>query len=205
MKIKVCGMREKENIQELVALKPDYIGFIFYQLSKRYAGDLAKEIAIAFPAGIKKTGVFVDADTEEIKNRIKDYHLDAVQLHGSESAEMCRTLKEEKVEVIKAFGIDEVFDFSKLESYADQVDYFLFDTKTTQHGGSGEVFNWDILKRYTLDKPYFLSGGISPENLPEVIKLDDRRLYAADLNSQFETEPGLKDIAKIKEAISIIR
>lgn len=205
MKIKVCGMRDPENLKKLIQLQPDYIGFIFYEGSKRYVGNIEEEALLSVPADIKKTGVFVNSELGEIRYKIQKYNLNAVQLHGSEDAAFCKGLKGEGVEVIKAFGVDDSFEFSSLNAYTDSVDYFLFDTKTSQHGGSGKVFEWDLLKKYDLTIPYFLSGGLSVENLEEVSHLNDQKLYAIDINSRFETEPGLKDLVKVKEAIHLVR
>lgn len=205
LKIKVCGMRETENIRQLEKLHPDYIGFIFYPASKRFAGAIDADIVSAISGKIKKTGVFVNASAVEIKEKISAYNLNAVQLHGNESASFCFQIKQAGVEVIKAFGINYDFDFDNLNPYADAVDFFLFDTKTSIYGGSGKVFNWHILKRYALNKPYFLSGGLSLKNLQEVKNIDDCRLYALDLNSCFETAPGLKDLNMLREAFEKIR
>jgi phosphoribosylanthranilate isomerase len=198
-------MMQPENISRLAEYRPDYLGFIFYKFSKRFAGEINEKIIQNLPIEIKRTGVFVDSELSEIIDKIELYKLTAVQLHGNESAEVCQRLKQEGVEVIKAFGVDEDFDFKVLVPYNDAVDYFLFDTKTVQHGGSGEVFDWSILNKYPLDKPYFLSGGLSLENLNQVNAIEDSRLYAVDLNSRFEIEPGLKDIEKISKAINMIR
>jgi phosphoribosylanthranilate isomerase len=205
MKIKVCGMRDFQNIKELEKLNPDYIGFIFYDKSKRFVGETGFGNLQSSSKQIKKTGVFVDASIDTIKDKISKYNLDAVQLHGAEPVEVCEELKREDVEVIKAFGIDEDFDFAKLLSYESTVDFFLFDTKTAEHGGSGKSFNWDILSAYSLNKPYFLSGGLSLENLESVAQMVDNRLYAVDLNSKFEIKPAFKDIKTLEEAFHLIR
>lgn len=213
MIIKVCGMREPENIQQLAELQVDYMGFIFYHASKRYAVDIKKETLDQLPMVIKKTGVFVNESMDEIADKVIHYQLDAIQLHGHESAEFCRSLRiflhnmqtEKKVEIIKAFGISEDFDFSELSNYEDFVDYFLFDTKTAEHGGSGLTFDWSVLDNYHGKKSYFLSGGLSAENLHSVKAIKDGRLYGVDLNSKFEVAPGLKNIEKLRSAFQIIR
>jgi len=205
MKIKVCGMRDAFNIQQVAELEPDYMGFIFYPLSKRYASNLDQHALDNLPSAIKKTGVFVDAGFDEISSKIAKYKLDAVQLHGNESSGLCRLLKDTGIEVIKAAGIDENFDFSSLEEYGEKVDYFLFDRKTPEFGGSGKKFDWELLKKYPFSVNYFLSGGLDLESLTEVTDLVDERLYAVDLNSRFEISYGLKDVYKLKKAISIIR
>lgn len=205
LKIKVCGMREGNNLRDLAKLNPDYVGLIFYSQSKRFTGALDPSFLECLPPSVKRTGVFVNATTEEIREKIALYHLNAIQLHGAESSAFCKSFSDKPVEVIKAFGIDDQFDFNLLNEYAEAVDFFLFDTKTPQHGGSGLTFNWDLLRNYPLDTPYFLSGGLSLENLSSLETLKDSRLYAIDLNSKFETRPGLKDIAKLTAVFNEIR
>ncbi len=203
LKLKVCGMRLAANIAAVAELQPDYLGFIFYEKSPRLISDVSAELIKYIPAEIKTVGVFVNEDIEKVKEKVSTLKLKAVQLHGSESPEYCAGVKSDfpAIEVIKAFGIDEDFDFSVLEAYLNTADYFLFDTKTKAHGGSGKTFNWSVLGRYTYNKPYFLSGGIDLEHTSAIKNINDERLYALDINSRFETEPGLKDAAKIKEFI----
>lgn len=198
IKLKVCGMRNSGNIDALAHLRPDYMGFIFYPRSKRFADKLDVQTLNGLTSSIVKTGVFVDASAKEIKETVEKYSLGAVQLHGSESPALCHELKSARLEVIKAFGMDENFDFEILNQYKKAVDYFLFDTKTTQHGGSGRTFDWNLLSAYSLDIPYFLSGGLSAENINTIQNIRDERLYALDLNSRFELEPGLKNIEQLK-------
>lgn len=195
-KLKICGMKVPDNISDAIALQPDYMGFIFYPGSKRFVAYLDAEVLRKIPQSIKTTGVFVNQDLEDVKKVIEVYQLKAVQLHGNESPDYCKSLLG-LVEVIKAFGIDEEFDFGTLTSYADAVDYFLFDTQTPHHGGSGKRFSWQLLQHYTLTKPYFLSGGIGLESVPELQLITDERLYAIDVNSRFETAPGLKNIEEL--------
>lgn len=205
MKIKVCGMRDPENIAAVAALYPDYMGFIFYPGSARYVDSDNADAITALPASIKRTGVFVNATMEAILDRVKQFNLVAVQLHGKELPGLCRDLQLAGLEVIKAFGVDQDFDFESLAPYGEVCDYFLFDTKTSRHGGSGKVFDWGVLSRYTLNKPYFISGGLGPENIAAAMQLPDNRLYAADLNSKFETAPAMKDIQKLAKAITLIK
>ncbi|OYD43839.1 phosphoribosylanthranilate isomerase [Sphingobacterium cellulitidis] len=200
--IKVCGMKEPDNILQLLELPIQYMGHIFYQKSARYVGDLAN---LDISKNIKKTGVFVNSSIAEILESVNRLSLKAVQLHGDETAEMASALKSEGLEVIKAFGIDEEFDWNQLESFVDHVDFFLFDSKSPAYGGTGKAFNWQKLKEYPFEKPYFLSGGLSLENLEEAINFEDKRLVGLDLNSKFEIEPGLKDIEKLKLALKTIR
>lgn len=195
MKLKVCGMREAENIAALTELKPDYIGFIFWAPSSRYVNDNTPQL----PKSIKKTGVFVDASLDYIQSCIETHHLQAVQLHGKETPEYCSFAKDFGVEVIKAFSVKESFDFTQLEPYEDSVDYFLFDTKGALPGGNGYAFDWTILNDYPNQKPFFLSGGIGPadgEKIKQLLKTD-LALYAIDVNSKFETSPAQKDIATL--------
>lgn len=202
-KLKICGMKIPDNIQSVVGLQPDYLGFIFYRKSKRFIDGLTPSFVRNLPAGIKKTGVFVDEELNKVAELATLYGLNVVQLHGAEPVKYCIALKgllaDQGIILIKAFGLNENFDFSQLKNYENVVDYFLFDTQTPDHGGSGETFNWDILERYTLDKPYFLSGGIGPGHIEKLKELTDTRLYAIDINSRFETAPGLKDIDKLIE------
>ncbi|WP_367868502.1 phosphoribosylanthranilate isomerase [Pedobacter sp. WC2423] len=205
-KLKICGMKIPANIAEVVALQPDYIGFIFYSGSKRFIEDLDPSLIKNIPAIIKTTGVFVNEDLETVKNAIVTYKLKAVQLHGQESAAYCKSLKGH-AEVIKAFGIDENFDFDTLDEYQAYTDYFLFDTQTADHGGSGKTFSWQLLENYKNRKPYFLSGGIGVEQLAELEMIQDERLYAIDVNSRFELSPGLKNtvlLSTFKQALDKI-
>lgn len=199
--IKVCGMKEQQNIQALLELPIDYIGHIFYQKSNRFVAHLNPQ---DIPQHIKKTGVFVNADLVEIKSIIQQYKLDAIQLHGEESVELVRSLKNEQVEIIKAFGIDDYFDWHAISPFLDEVDYLLFDTKSHDFGGTGKTFNWQKLQDYPYEKPYFLSGGISLDNIYEASRFQDKRCIGLDLNSKFEIEPGIKDIEKLKKALKII-
>ena len=204
-------MTDAANITALAELKPDYMGLIFYPKSKRFVGELNIRLLETIRESIKLTGVFVNENLDLVINKIKQYHLKAVQLHGDETPQYCRLLRDQssqancKIEIIKAFGIDANFDFNDLEAYVDVVDFFLFDTKTPAYGGSGIKFNWDILKNYQCKKQYFLSGGIDTEDMSELRLLNDVRIYAVDLNSKFEISPGLKDIEKLRGAVDILR
>ncbi|RFZ94204.1 phosphoribosylanthranilate isomerase [Mucilaginibacter conchicola] len=204
MRIKVCGLKYKDNIEAVAGLKPDYMGFICYEKSPRFIEGLDPEALFQQPEDIVKTGVFVNEDADVISKLIYKYKFDAIQLHGDESPEFCALFKHE-VEVIKAFGVDESFDFEQLEAYKNSVDYFLFDTKTPSHGGSGIAFDWTILNKYKLDVPFFLSGGLSTENIGEVTDIKHPAFYGVDLNSKFELSPGLKDIDKLKKTFFNVR
>jgi phosphoribosylanthranilate isomerase len=204
MKIKICGLKHPDNIKAIIELAPDYVGFICYAPSPRYASDLQTETLDLLPESIHKTAVFVNEQAETISKLIDSYNFDDVQLHGNEDPEFCSSLRD-KVTVIKAFGLDGNFDFETLDEFSDSVDYFLFDTKTDKHGGSGIAFDWTLLDKYKLDIPFFLSGGISLDNLETVRSIDHPQFYGVDLNSRFEIEPGLKDINKLKKAFDILR
>lgn len=201
LKFKICGMREPVNILTISALVPDYMGFIFYPRSKRYAAHLSADATHRLPAGIKKTGVFVDEEIEKVQERVIGFGLSALQLHGKETPAYCAALKafSPETELIKAFGLHEDFDFEILKAYKGIADYFLFDTQTPDHGGSGKRFDWTLLDRYELDVPYFLSGGIGLENADELKMIRDPRFYAVDVNSKFELEPGLKNLEQLTE------
>ena len=207
IKIKVCGMREPDNIRQLVNLHPDFIGFIFYPKSKRYVGEFIDRMILSLiPPSIKKVGVVVDESFETLINLVKNNHLDYLQLHGNESPELCMQLKNFGIRIIKAFSMDDQFDFSVCESYLKGCDYFLFDTKCDTKGGSGKKFNWEMLDNYTLNQPFFLSGGIGEEDIIEIQKLMQKKnIFAVDINSRFEIEPGLKNIPMTERFLTLIK
>ncbi len=204
MKIKVCGMREPANIREVAALHPDLLGFIFYSRSPRYVGEGIQEALNEVIEPIIKTGVFVNEDIDTIDQLIEAHGLDAVQLHGAESPKVCAALRD-RVKVIKAFGVNDQFDMQVLKPYVGVVDHFLFDTKTEAHGGSGVTFDWRVLDEYQHEVTFFLSGGLSLENLESVKNLQHPAFYGVDLNSRFETGPGIKDIDRLRRAFEILR
>lgn len=192
-------MKYPGNIKELVRLPIDMMGLIFYEKSARYAGDLpASELQIV-PLNIQKVGVFVNASEEVVFDKIRKYDLQAVQLHGDESPDFCRTIKNSGIKVIKAFPIEEMNDFEKCNLYENACDYFLFDTKTPSYGGSGKKFDWEMLSRYLGETPFILSGGIGHEDAESIRKIRNPQLYGIDLNSRFEVRPGEKDIEKLKD------
>jgi phosphoribosylanthranilate isomerase len=195
---KVCGMRAPENIQALLELQPDFLGFIFYPRSARYVGEeLDVNLLQRFPEKTRKVGVFVNEDQEAILAAVDKYGLEAVQLHGEESPDLCRQLKEQGLLVFKAFSVDDDFDFEKLRSYEGTCDFYLFDTKGQQYGGNGTTFNWDVLQRYPFPTPFFLSGGIDLEHAEQISTLSLPALKGIDINSRFETGPALKDVDKV--------
>ena len=197
MRLKVCGMRELENISALSELDPNYIGFIFWSESSRFVDKKTPPL----DKKIIKTGVFVDATFDYILTKIKDHQLDAVQLHGQESCSYCKVIKDYGLKVIKSFSIKNTFDFNTLEDYENSCDYYLFDAKGKLPGGNGFTFDWKILNEYPSQKPFFLSGGIGVDNLNEIKKLVKTKLpiHAIDVNSKFETAPGNKNIELLKK------
>ena len=204
--VKICGMREPDNIIAVAELRPDLLGFIFYPGSPRFAAKmLSPEILARSLPDIRKTGVFVNADPEEIKSTAGKYSLDIVQLHGNENPEVCRRLKDSGMTVIKAFNISDSTHFNICYEFLNCTDYFLFDTATPAYGGSGSKFSWEVLDRYDLGHPFFLSGGISPLDTDSIMEITNASFYGIDLNSRFEIKPGLKDIEKLKKFLSGLR
>lgn len=197
--LKICGMKYPDNILEVGALLPDYMGFIFWDKSTRYFdGEIP-----SLPKSIKKVGVFVDATVDDILNKIAKYDLQAVQLHGDESVEFCLDLKERiknSIEIIKVFSILDTFDFEILKPFESVCDYFLFDTKGKLPGGNGTTFDWKVLENYPSQKPFFLSGGIGMNEMEQVKQVLKTTLpiFAIDINSKFEVKPGLKNIELCK-------
>ena len=199
-------MRNQSNIEDLVKLKPDYIGFIFYPKSKRFIGEqIPDEIQSLIPVYIQKVGVFVDEPLDNLLEKFKSNKLDMIQLHGSELPGYCERLKKLDIPVIKVFSIDDTFDFETVKPYDPFCDYYLFDTASELRGGSGLKFDWKKLDQYKDDKPYFLSGGIQSTDIEEIKQITHNELYAIDVNSGFEIEPGVKDIPKLKSFIEELR
>jgi phosphoribosylanthranilate isomerase len=198
MKLKVCGMKFQSNISKVSKLKPDFMGFIFWSKSKRFFNE--KSILISNK--INKVGVFVNQDYDFIEEKINNFKLDFVQLHGEEDYQFCKKIKN-RCKVIKVFNIGTNFDFKILNSFESVCDYFLFDTKGDSYGGNGIKFNWKLLKKYPSRIPFFLSGGIDLTDFTEILKIKELEipLIGIDINSKFELKPGLKDIKKVKELI----
>jgi len=207
MRIKVCGMRNPENIAELACLPIDIMGFIFYEKSQRFVGlDFTVQIIQSIPSNIAKAAVFVNSTITSIIEHQNTYSFDYIQLHGDEDVKFCEELKKlTNAKIIKAFQVDSIFDFSSLHSFIDVVDYFLFDTKTELYGGSGNKFDWKLLEKYDCNKPFFLSGGISIIDIEQLKENKDPLLFAIDVNSKFETAPAIKDIRMIEDFISKVK
>jgi phosphoribosylanthranilate isomerase len=200
MNIKVCGITQLKQIQQLDGLDIDFAGLIFYKDSPRYIGDKipGKDLKNG-DFDLKKVGVFVNPEMIDVLDAIDDYGLEVVQLHGDESPEMCDDLSSE-VEVIKAFRITGDEDIDELVAPYDAVcDYYLFDTGGLSEtiGGTGKQFDWKILSKFKIEKPFFLSGGIGIDDLDKLKKFKHPDLYAVDINSKFEKEPGVKDMAMV--------
>jgi phosphoribosylanthranilate isomerase len=201
-RVKVCGLTDAGNAREVADAGADFAGFIFYPGSKRFVGDDPRtDLFMNLPLIVKKVGVFVNEKKERIIEITQKYQLDLVQLHGAEPAAFCNGLRLKGLPVMKAFGIGEDFDFDRLTAYKDSCDYFLFDTQTMLHGGSGIKFRWERLEEYKLNIPFFLGGGIGPLDAQKVRNIKHPRFFAADINSRFETSPGLKDIETVKTFI----
>ena len=192
MKVKVCGITKKEDLRamNLFQQPADFVGFIFYPDSKRYVGDsIADLAATTICVNTARVGVFVNGNSEMVREICSKHQLDFAQLHGSESPDDCAAVRK-SVKVIKAFNVDETFDFKQLKAYNETCDYFLFDAKGEYAGGNGIAYDWNLLKRYEMDKPFFLSGGIKPEYAEQLLSFHHPALFAIDINSGFETAPG---------------
>ena len=200
MNTKVCGITQLKQLQQLDGLDIDFAGLIFYKDSPRYAGDkIAKEDLKNSDFDLKKVGVFVNADYDEIMQVVEDYGLDVVQLHGDESPDLCEELSEE-VEVIKAFKVgDSKMSIDEMVADYDEVcDYYLFDTASSEvEGGTGKQFDWKILSKAKIEKPFFLSGGIGVDDVKKVKAFKHPDYYAVDINSKVEKEPGVKDMGSV--------
>jgi phosphoribosylanthranilate isomerase len=207
MQFKVCGITNLEQAQALDAMGVHYIGFIFYPSSKRYVlNSLSVSDLLNFKTtGAKKVGVFVNEPLDNLLNIVKEAGLDMVQLHGDEDLTYCQKVKEH-VSIVKVFRVGAYVPM--MDGFDQVADYFLFDTDSALYGGTGQHFNWEIIKNQTMAKPYFLSGGIGPNDIKglEVMQTTKagKQLLAVDLNSQFEISPGIKDLKKIKTFIHAI-
>jgi phosphoribosylanthranilate isomerase len=189
-------MRDAENILQVASLRPDYMGFIFYPKSPRFTRNDFR-IPEEFPPFIKRVGVFVDEKNETIEQLAIQHKLTHLQLHGHESPAQCGELKAKGYVTIKVFSVSDDFDFKATHAYRDVTDYFLFDTKGKFYGGNAQTFDWQILQRYDQQVPFFLSGGITPENVSRMHALRDMNLHAIDVNSGVEQAPGVKDLDKL--------
>jgi phosphoribosylanthranilate isomerase len=205
LNIKVCGITREQDLQALVQYGVDYAGFIFYERSPRLVTGKLDAATVRSTTGIKKVGVFVDEDLQAVQQQVADYGLDLVQLHGNETPEYCAAIRE-VVPVVKAFRIGEQVSWQELAAFIPVSDYFLFDTAVGKsYGGTGQQFNWDLLKSYPFSHPFFLSGGIGPEHAAALAELELPALFAVDVNSRFETAPGIKDMEKVQGFVNAVR
>jgi phosphoribosylanthranilate isomerase len=199
-------MCEPENILAAAQLKPDLLGFIFYQESPRYAGaSLDPEILASLPSDIMKAGVFVNPDFNMLLETVVKYSFDAVQLHGNESPELCARIKNSGIQCIKAFNISDTIDPKVFDDFIECTDYFLFDARSIKFGGSGQKFDWNLLDTMDRGHKFFLSGGIGPQDIDNIAAISNQSFHGIDLNSRFEIKPGFKDIEKLKIFINELR
>ena len=201
MIIKVCGMRDGDNIRALEKLELDWMGFIFYPESPRYVPDEDMFCGAIQSCTKVRVGVFVNESREEILRKVTKYRLDFVQLHGDESSDFCRRLQEDRCAVIKAFSISSKTDLQQTTAYEPFVEYFLFDTKGNKYGGTGRRFNWSVLEAYRGNVPFLLSGGIGAEHIADLLAFRHPSLAGIDLNSRFEVSPALKDVVMIEQFV----
>jgi len=209
--IKVCGMRDIENINQLQELDIDFMGIIRYSKSKRFVDDSQKEKVAQQTMNKGTVGVYVNESLENILKDIIPLQLDVIQLHGDEDSAFAKALLEIDIKIFKAFQITEDFDFNSLKEWEELAAqyvgklFFLFDTATPNYGGSGKKFNWSILDSYKGEVPFLLSGGISKDDVVLVKEFKHNMFLGIDLNSKFENEPGLKNIEEIKTFIEKLR
>lgn len=206
--IKVCGMRDIVNIIQISGLPIDIMGFIFLPSSPRFVekdGEKEKLKALLRNIKCKKAGVFVNEEFGQIIPMAKAYNLDIIQLHGSESPDLCKALRKEGYSVIKVFSIEGEDDFGKTEIYDDCADFFLFDTKCNEFGGSGKSFDWNLLNNYKGNTPFIISGGIDACHKDAINQISHKMFAGIDINSRFEISPAIKDVNKIKNFINSIK
>ncbi len=201
--LKICGMRDPKNILEVASLQPEYMGFIFYEKSPRYVGS-DFSIPVGFPETIKKVGVFVNEQVEIVKALSIKHKLHYAQLHGHESVAECAELKQAGIGVLKVFSVDANFDFKVTIPFENYVDYFLFDTKGKFYGGNAATFDWGLLDSYNQAVPFFLSGGLSEQNISEIKDLQKMNLQAIDMNSGIELSQGFKNVDQIKKIMDLL-
>jgi phosphoribosylanthranilate isomerase len=199
LQVKICGMKHTENIEAVAALQPDYLGFIFDAASPRYVGP---NFVVPATVQARRVAVFVNETPEAMLRALRWMEAAVVQLHGNESPDVCQQLKSQGITVIKAFAVHENFDFTMLRHYEPVVDYFLFDAKGLRPGGNGIAFNWDLLAQYHGQVPFFLSGGLSLTNLPQLSRLHGMNLIGVDFNSGVEVSPGKKDVEAVRAVLN---
>ena len=203
--IKVCGMRDAENVRNVENLDVNFLGFIFYSGSPRYVGDNSDSLDVVCKCTKSKVGVFVNELFDFIYDKAELCKLDYLQLHGKETPDLCRELRQLGHSVIKAFSIASADDFKSMENYSGCCDYFLFDTKCVGYGGSGQRFDWSLLDEYNGATPFLLSGGLTPDCFDDLSRLVHPKFAGIDLNSGFEVSPAMKDVDKLRVFISQVR
>jgi phosphoribosylanthranilate isomerase len=200
MIIKICGMGDPDIMHQLAKLPVNMLGFIFYPKSPRFVVGKIDSAEIAkLPGNIERVGVFVNTESDEIHEMAESYFLTAIQLHGNESPEFCHELKAEGYNILKAFNITIENDY---EAYAPYCDYFLFDTPSSQHGGTGQKFDWTLLEKYKGTTPFLISGGIGPDDVETLKQITHSKFAGIDINSKFELDPGIKNFNLIKQFLS---
>ncbi|MFC4872396.1 phosphoribosylanthranilate isomerase [Negadavirga shengliensis] len=209
MIIKVCGMREPENIRDLMALKGvDWMGLIFYPKSSRFVEEVSADSKTYRGFEIEKVGVFVNATEKEILDKADLYGLQKIQLHGEESPEFIKNLRDKaSFEIIKVFRVGEGWNWKQTEAFLSLVDWFLLDTAGSGYGGTGKKFDWEVLERYPFDKPFLLSGGIDEDSVEALVDLYRKLppLKGVDINSKFEHKPGVKNMEMIARFVTKLR
>lgn len=203
MILKVCGLKDNQNVEQLLAVKPNLMGFIFYSKSKRFVTQLPPS---ALTNKAQKVGVFVNESIENVLETVNKFQLHYIQLHGNETVDYCSKLfdksknnKTVNFKIIKAFAVDDNFNFIETIDFEPFCTYFLFDTKSANYGGSGQKFNWNILKKYTGNTPFLLSGGIKPQDAKLIKTFKHPQFVGVDINSGFELQPAIKNVAQIKQ------
>jgi len=203
MLIKVCGLTDEKNLKAIADLNIDMIGLNFYPSSKRYLGE-NERFAELIPEHIENVGVFVDEEFEKVRQIAEKHKLDYLQLHGNETPEYCKQMQQ-FTKIMKAFGITKDTNIDEQCEGYEMCDFFLFDTKTPLHGGSGKKFNWDILQTYSGNIPFLLSGGIKPKDYIQIKKIEHPMLIGVDVNSKFEISPGYKDVKLLNSFVENLR
>jgi phosphoribosylanthranilate isomerase len=210
MRIKVCGMTKPEQVEQLDEMGVEFAGFIFYPRSPRYVYKSMPANEIRKIKGkINKVGVFVNAEVDEVLRAVDQCGLYLVQLHGDESPKFCEKIAD-YISVIKVFRISEADNIEwKIREYYDVADMFMFDTEGAGYGGTGKRFNWELLKGLNIRKPFFLSGGIGPDDVENINAFKNdvvaKDLFALDVNSKFEITPGIKDMNMVKQFVERVK
>lgn len=202
LNIKICGMKKISNILDIITLRPNYIGFIFYNSSIRFVGN---NFIIPKLKKCKKVGVFVNANENYVFYKSIIHQLDFVQLHGNESPSYCYNLMKKGIKIIKAFRIHNSFNFNEIRCFKNLCNYVLFDSYTNNYGGSGTKFNWNKINEYNIEIPFFISGGIAIDDIQDILAITHPKLFGIDINSKFELTPGIKDVNKVNKFIKNIR